>query len=281
MIVVVGLLAFFLMWVFIALPQGREKSRMVGCQQNLMQIGKGLELYHQANRRFPSVPELGTRAGTSPIQAMLEGLVLPDLTGISDTKTPPKPTTAPPRGTRVPGLACPSDSNAMAGLFDGPISYRANTGASTSGQGGPFAPGRSTSIPEVEAADGLAYTASFAERLVGNGRDGQPARENYARPLGPIGPDGCPSLGDDLWKGDAGSDWAEASWRSTLYGHALTPNATPSCIAEDGRTAAIGASSAHPNRVNVLMLDGSLRGITPTIDPKIWRAMGTIGTANP
>ncbi len=40
----------------------------------------------------------------------------------------------------------------------------------------------------------------------------------------------------------------------------------------------MGASSGHVNRVNVLMLDGSLKVITPTIDPKIWAGMGTVGS---
>src|SRR5205823_309350 len=44
-IVVVGLLGFFLMWFLIWLPQGRETSRMAACQKNLMQIGLGLQLY--------------------------------------------------------------------------------------------------------------------------------------------------------------------------------------------------------------------------------------------
>ena len=43
----------------------------------------------------------------------------------------------------------------------------------------------------------------------------------------------------------------------------------------------MGASSGHANRVNVLMMDGSLRGVTPTIDPKVWQAMGTVGDDRP
>jgi prepilin-type processing-associated H-X9-DG protein len=275
--VVVGLLGFFLMWLLIALPRGRETSRMAGCQKNLMQIGVGLQLYHQANQQFPTVPAPGESPGASPIRAILDGLVQPDLLGLHDPTQLPKPLGAPPKGVRVPGLACPSDPNAMSRLFEASISYRANTGDTVNGQHGPFEPGRVVNSAQVEAADGLSYTAGFAERLVGDGRDREVAPWNYAITPGPVGSEGCPGLDPDRWRGDAGSDWAESGWRSTLYGHVLAPNGSPSCIAQDGRTATIGSSSAHPNRINVLMLDGSLRGVTPTVDLKVWRMMGTMG----
>ena len=38
----------------------------------------------------------------------------------------------------------------------------------------------------------------------------------------------------------------------------------------------MGASGSHPGRINVLLMDGSLRGLTPTMSPKLWRALGTI-----
>jgi prepilin-type processing-associated H-X9-DG protein len=276
-IVVVGLLGFFLMWLLVAIPRGRETSRMAGCQKNLMQIGVGLQLYHQANRRYPTVPALGETSGASPIRAILDGLVQPDLLGLRDATQPPKPLAAPPKGVRVPGLACPSDPNATSRLFEASISYRANTGDTVHGEHGPFEPGRTVDSALVEAADGLSYTAAFAERLVGDGRDGEVAPWNYATSPGPVGAEGCPGLDPARWRGDAGSDWADPGWRSTLYSHVLAPNGSPSCIAQDGRTAVIGASSAHPNRINVLMLDGSLRGVTPTVDLKVWRMMGTVG----
>ncbi|MHC5544417.1 H-X9-DG-CTERM domain-containing protein, partial [Singulisphaera rosea] len=64
-------------------------------------------------------------------------------------------------------------------------------------------------------------------------------------------------------------------WRSTLYSHASTPNASPSCVAQDGRSAYIGASSGHPDGVNVLNFDGSVKVYTPRVSPKIWRDLAT------
>jgi len=276
-IVVVGVVGFLLLWVMMALPRWRETSRMAGCQRNLMQVGVAIQLYHQASLHYPTVPTLGGPAGASPVKAMLDTLVLPDFRELNDAGQKPKASRAAPGGVRVPGLVCPSDPWAMAGASPSSISYRANTGDTTSGEHGPFQPGRVITSGAIEAADGLSFTAAFAERLVGDGREGRPGPMNYALSTGPVGESGCPDAPPVRWRGDAGSSWPEAGWRSTLYNHALVPNAPLSCLAEDGRTAAIGASTPHPGRVNVLMMDGSLRGVTPTMSPKLWRALGTTG----
>ena len=276
-IVVAGIVAFAAILVLMALPRGREASRMAGCQKNLMQVGVGLQMYHQAHRRYPTVPDLGETPGPGPIRAMLDAFVIPDLLELNDPSRPPNPSQAPPKGIRVPGLSCPSDTNARSGVFPSVVSYRANTGDDPSGSGGPFEPGRVTTSAGVEAADGLSFTAAFAERLVGDGRDRSMTPWNYAAMPGTVADGGCGNPQADRWHGDAGSDWAEATWRSTLYNHALAPGSPRSCIAQDGRSALMGASSGHVGRVHVLLMDGSLRGVSPTIEARVWRALGTVG----
>jgi prepilin-type processing-associated H-X9-DG protein len=59
----------------------------------------------------------------------------------------------------------------------------------------------------------------------------------------------------------------------------LTPTAQPSCIAEDDRSAFMGASSGHAAGVNVLFLDGSVRTCTPQVYPKIWREWAALPEA--
>ena len=275
---IAGIVGFAGILVLMALPRGREASRMAACQRNLMHIGVGLQMYHQSHRQYPTVPALEESVGSGPVKAMLDALAIPDLLDLKDPSQPPKPGAGPPKGVRVPGLACPSDSNAIAGAFASGISYRANTGDDPAGSGGPFQPGRVMTTAQVEAADGLGFTAAFAERLVGDGRDRHPAAWNYSASSGPVSTGGCPAAPPDRWRGDAGSDWAEASWRSTLYAHILPPNGVPSCLSVEGRTARMGASSGHVHRVNVLLMDGSLRGVTPSIDHKVWQALGTVGS---
>ena len=279
LIVIIVIVGFLVCCVLIVLPRGRETSRMAGCQRNLMQIGVGTLLYHQAARHYPLIPRPdGSGAGEAPIGAMLKALTLPDFLDLHDPAVAPKPGEAPARGTRVAGLICPSDPTATSTRIATALSYRANVGSDTIGSDGPFAFGTAVTAERVEAADGLSFTAGFAERLTGTGRD-EPGQSNYALVPGPVAVPCDPvATPGPHWRGDAGSSWADPGWRSAPYSHAGVPDAPASCIADDGRTATMGASSAHPGRINVWMLDGSLRGVKPSIDPPVWRAMGSIGS---
>jgi hypothetical protein len=212
---------------------------------------------------------------------MLATLGQPDFTAFRDPTSPPVQLATGPLVERtIPGLLCPTDRNALASSFPAPVSYRANTGDTSDGRGGPFAIGRPATLAEVDAADGASFTAAFSERLVGDGRPGIPSPANYALVPGPIGESGGPTPPAASWRGDAGSSWLRSDWRSTLYSH-LPPPGSRSCIADDGRTAFLGASSAHPEGVHVLLLDGSLRTYKTSVAPPVWRALGTVGGPPP
>jgi prepilin-type processing-associated H-X9-DG protein len=278
--VVLALLLVFVLLLIMILPRRRETARLVSCQRNLMQIGVALSLYDQSQGTLPSVPELtGQEAGKGrgPLRALLAELGLADLRPLAaDGGRPPRQAQFSDRERRVAGFLCPSDSQAILGTFAAPVSYRACAGDSSDGGDGVFAPGRRLGLGEIEATDGLGYTAGFSERLVGDNRTGHPALFNYAVTSDPISNRGCPPIAPPAWRGGAGASWFGADWQSTLYNHALTPNATPSCIASDSRTALMGASSGHLVGVNVLFCDGSVRTNTPQVDPKIWREWATI-----
>jgi prepilin-type processing-associated H-X9-DG protein len=265
--------------IIAALPRQREKSRLAQCQANLMQIGMALAQYEQPAGLLPTVPTLGSDGKAvrpSPLGALLDELGVDTVWEVRDPKKPP-----PKKASRgdferpVAGFTCPSDPEAKSPPWPAPVNYRATTGDQPDGSNGPFAPGRVVRVADIEAADGLAYTAAFSERLVGSGRK-EPGLRNYALVGGPVRPSAClpPSLAD--WRGDAGSSWLGAGWPSTLYNHSLIPNATPSCIAADGLSAFMGASSGHGDRVYVLLLDGHVRAFTSRIDPKIWRGLANI-----
>jgi Protein of unknown function (DUF1559) len=267
LLVVLVIVVFFVLCVLMLLPRQRETARMASCQRNLMQIGAALALYDQNQRSLPQVPPLGAaraEQGDSPLRALRVELGLPDLDRAE---------------RRVPSFICSSDPHATAGLFPAPVSYRACTGDRPDGQGGAFAPGRHLSIADIEAADGASYTTAFAERLVGDNQSEHPAPINYALAPGPLAGTRCPDLPDSAWRGDAGRSWTASNWQSTLYNHALTPNAAPSCIAADRRSAFMGASSGHTSGASVLFFDGSTRTFTPTIEPKVWRQWATVPEA--
>jgi len=49
-------------------------------------------------------------------------------------------------------------------------------------------------------------------------------------------------------------------------------------MAMDGQTAYMGASSGHTRGTNLLLLDGSVKLIVPTVDIKIWKEFARIGS---
>lgn len=277
--VVVALAVAFVVVLFVlmALPRTRETARLASCRRNLAQIGQALLAYHGMAGGLPfvgapiPVDRPIDEAPPSPHRAMLDGLGVADFLGVDVLKKDARPSReAAPGGGVVPGFLCPSDAAGF-GRFGAPVSYRACVGSDFAGTDGPFAPGRSMDLHEVERRDGAAFTAAFAERLLGDGRD-EPSRLNYGL-VGSMAEAPPP----DGWRGDAGSTWLPADFRYTLYAHAETPNTVAPRVARDGRSSSMGASSAHAGGVNVLMLDGSARLVAPTIDADVWRAMGSIG----
>ena len=272
--------------VIMGLTRAREQGRLTGCARNLSQIGFGLALYDRMNGHLPGTatmpPDLPPIKGPAgPLKTMLESLDLPDLTGLRDAQTPPKGQPGHLAGeVPVPGFICASDPNAIAGRHRAPVSYRASTGDSHLGDNGAFTPGRSWSLGAIEARDGLSYTAAFSERLVGRGGEGTEELASFRIDPSPLPVGGCPTpSGASGLRGDAGSSWIASDYRSTLYNHALPPNGRPSCIADDGRTAYMGASSGHVRGINLLRLDGSVSLIVPTIAPKVWRELAAISEA--
>jgi prepilin-type processing-associated H-X9-DG protein len=48
-------------------------------------------------------------------------------------------------------------------------------------------------------------------------------------------------------------------------------------VAMDGESAYMGASSGHTRGTNLLLLDGSVKLIVPTVDMKVWKEFARIG----
>ena len=214
------------------------------------------------------------RRWPGPLRTLLETLQLPDLTELQDPQSTPAARPGLVAGeVAVAGFICSSDPNATAGWFTAPISYRGDHRR----QRPPATTARSPSVAcsrlqNVQAADGLGYTAGFSERLVGDNRTNHAAIGNYRVVPGPLADGGCPATDDaTAWRGDAGSSWSWSDYRHTLYNHVLPPNGHPSCVAADGKTALMGASSGHVRGLNVLLLDGSVPLVTRDIDLRVWK----------
>lgn len=262
-LVLVAIVGLVVLIVLTSLPRQREQARNVACQRNLAQIGRAIVLVDHQSGHLPGVSALGEDV-PGPLATMLEALGQEDLAAIGPNRKMPARRGNVPKGARmVAGFVCPSDPNANGGLFDAPVNYRATTGSKPDGRDGAFAPGRRLSLADVEAADGLSFTVGFSERLVGDGKPAEALPNYRVEPGGP-------------WKGDAGSSWLEATWRSSLENHAIRPQGTPSEISKDGKTARMGASSDHAGHVFVLTLDGAVRPVSTGIDPAVWKAFARI-----
>ncbi len=291
LIVLLSLATVLVLVMLIAMPRGREQARLTACQKNLAQIGLALALYDQTQHQLPTidrpepVDDPGQGGGPGPLKILLETLGQADFLRLAPNSPPPRPTGPVPSEVTVPGFLCSSDPNAIAGRFHAPISYRGNTGHDHLGRNGVFAPRRRISLAEIEQGNGSSYTAAFSERLVGDGLDGQPSPWNYAAAAGPLPAGGCSHAWLEeraaRWRGDAGSSWVAAGYRSTLYNHALQPGSPLSCVARDGQSAFMGASSGHTRGVNLLTLDGSVKLVQPSIDPKLWRNFAAIAEPGP
>jgi hypothetical protein len=295
-LVVLAVIAVIALFLLMAVPRAREQARLAGCGRNLGQIGIALALYDQFQNHLPTVsqPEslvdratasgIASAGSPGPLRTMLETLVLPDFTELVDPRVAPKRRPGEvPGETFVRGFVCQSDPNALAGRFRAPVSYRAAAGDSPAGENGPFAPGHLLSLSQIEAGDGLSYTAGFSERLVGDNQSGVAglvAYEALAEPLSPTASE-CPPVPESsraTWRGDAGASWWACEYRSTLYNHSLRPAGQPSCISRDGQTALMGASSGHTRGVKLLMLDGRVTVVVPSIDLRVWREFARLGS---
>ena len=298
--VVVVLIALAVLIGVTVIPIHREAAREAVCRARLGRIGLGLNLAVQIQGRLPVTPALSalgssgepapaSRSGWSP-QMAIQAMLRDDSADPAAQTSLPKgdPAASNPGGSNKamasldlwsdPNWVCPSDGQARGSPFEAAVSYRAVAGDDPEGRTGLFAPETPRTYEEVQQADGASYTAAFVERRLGNGRDGVMFGGNYAVVNGPVGPqtpvDRASLPAAEFWRGDAGCDRAEVSWRSTLANFASTPGQTwGGVIARDQRTAKMTGSSDHPNRVHLLLLDGRVQAYTPTIDLKVWKAL--------
>jgi prepilin-type N-terminal cleavage/methylation domain-containing protein/prepilin-type processing-associated H-X9-DG protein len=305
LLVVIAIIAILIALLLPAVQQAREAARRSSCKNNLKQLGLALHNFHDVYKEFPTAirqevfrdprwaglqqNDSGWGSGRDrwsyavALLPQIEQKPLYDQFLANELgKTRPWNNRAFNR-TRLPVLLCPSDpgSNFVHRSALGPISYHANRGdfwqSWTAWESrGVFGRGGRTVLNMAAITDGTSNTAAIAECKIGI-LSSKKVTEGIARDVGYFR-GAPPSIclaevgAGDLYTGNVmtngwqiGWRWADSRTPYTSYEHLLPPNG-PSCGRDGENDSFVTASSYHPGGVQVLMLDGSVRFVSETIN---------------
>lgn len=291
-LVVIGILGLLIALIVPAVQASREASRRITCVNNLHQIGVGMQTYHSNFDVFPS-DLFGWHVQLLPYldQKNLYGLT----EGGSFLYLSPDKLAELAKHS-VPNYICPSDYRVTSGsglIFN----YRMCAGDGVHENGvsvkGPAGVDGGDSLSPVGArdiVDGLSQTVAIAERLTVDPQpiDSLPATHpelglQIIRRAGTayFTPDQLDAFAKEC---DAtplpATEWIGEPCNELTcfdYNHVLPPNHW-SCCSNTGGTQvfqARTATSQHRGGVNILLADGSVRFVSQSVDPKVWRSLGT------
>lgn len=312
LLVVIAIIAILIALLLPAVQQAREAARRTQCRNNMKQIGIALHNYVEANSVFPpsTAIDLSSSATGNNGAWGVPGRILPyleqgnlydivDLTTAWDFQKAID-------GLKLPGYACPSDSQAdtmrvpgsgMSNLY--PTTYGFNFGtwfvfnpATGQGGGGSFFP--NSSLSTAAFTDGTSYTLCAAEvkawtPYVRNGGPSSTTLPNSLTAAAAIAASGS------QFKNTGHTEWPDGRVHHTGVTTTFTPNSRIDYVSggtlldvdynswQEGKDGPIGrptyaiinSRSFHIGTVHGLMMDGSVRSFSDNIDLATWRATGT------
>jgi prepilin-type processing-associated H-X9-DG protein len=295
LLVVIAIIGVMVGLLLPAVQAAREAARRMSCGNNLKQIGIALHNYHDTFNALPSRqdgPSYHTHAsGWIRLLPFMEQGPLYDQISSVDLTRPAGNLQQPfPHSNdndervlqyrvQIPTLLCPSDGEGAVKPDNrqGRSNYRFSIGDSPDNGNpgrGPFPQRRYTKFAEIR--DGLSNTVAIGEVVIK--QDGsRDVRTIFARSVAGLNtnPSACLALANGRLYPDAvnttGSRERYANgWNFySSFATVLPPN-SPSCLSGDSDwnngQALISAASYHPGGANVVMLDGSVRFVSESIN---------------
>lgn len=303
LLVVIAIIGVLVGLLLPAVQAAREAARRLQCQNNLKQLGLALHNHESVRKTLPPLGDYLTSGNTVywSIQArLLPYLEQVNLHSLIDFT---RPISAQPQVARMrmPHLMCPSEVNDRERIDSPtfthyPLNYGANAGHWHIAQppndrgSGVFVINRSTRLGEI--IDGLSNTLGMAEvrAFTPYLRDG--GNPGVAAPV-PTSPSDISTFGGEFKTDSGHTEWVDARTHQTGFTTTFTPNTKVPHV-DSGKTydidfnsmregrsstvptyAVVTSRSYHTGGVNVLLMDGSVRVISNSVELVVWRALGT------
>jgi prepilin-type N-terminal cleavage/methylation domain-containing protein/prepilin-type processing-associated H-X9-DG protein len=295
LLVVIAIIAVLMGLLLPAVQKVRVAADRMKCANNLRQIGIAIHHYHNDYNRFPEGWTMGTNFGA--LSRLAPYLELDNIHRTIDFSVPiTHANNTAARLASIKLFRCPADVQNPLPETGGATNYMANSGnsivfvpnalnASLPRQNGLFYQNSLTTFASVY--DGTSTTAFYSERLLADGSNSlvSPLEDVFFVRTTPNTPDEayaqCQACDINDLSNQAplfmGAPWLHGQHQ---YQHVSPPN-TRSCGFFPTMRATMPPSSRHPNGVNVLFGDGSLRYVTNNIDLQIWRALGSRNGGEP